>query len=154
MGLFKKKKKTMANDNMNNDIAQKNADKLLEICNNYIEQYEAENPKGEISAKKDINVELNKWISEAMDELRTFDDSVDYVKIAHTMLANITFDLLVSGKYHVDHGILVPWNCSPNLMFIYRKSMEYAESIGAVSTEEVEQQFDYLRICINEAEPI
>ena len=76
--------------------------------------------------------------------------SVNFEKVAHTILAHTTFDMLASGRYHLYARILNPMNCSANLMLIYDKAMDYGVKIGMVTKDEQAQQRAYLLECISE----
>ena len=129
--------------------AKKNAKRLMETCNAFIDKYES-NSCGVPSAKDDIDAVLMKQLDAAKQELDRWDNTVDYVRVAHTLLANITFDLLSSGRYHIYAGTLNPMSCAKNLMTIYEKSMEYGKSRGEVTEEEIKQQHDMLMDNISE----
>ena len=66
------------------------------------------------------------------------------------MLAQATFDMLASGRYHLYTGILNPLNCSANLMLVYDNSMSYGVKIGMITKEEKKEQREYLLKCISE----
>lgn len=124
--------------------ARKRMNHLLEVCNSYIDSYEDE--KSMIpSAKNDINVILKKTLEAAYDEFKEWDGTENYDRIANAMLADITFDMLSSGKYHLYAGMLNPMNCTKNLRRIYEKAMCYAVQIGEITEKEKQEQLDLLR---------
>ena len=79
------------------------------------------------SCEDDVINLLKSRILEAKAEIADWKDyDTDYIKIAHTMLAHATFDLLATGKYHLYRGLLNPMSCAENLMDVYKASMTYA----------------------------
>jgi len=87
-----------------------NFNRLLKICSSLIERYESTNTI--ISCKDDLFSSIKKQLLLAKDEIETWDDcDTDYIKIAHSLLANHAFDLLASGKYHVRTNVLSPLMC-------------------------------------------
>ena len=130
--------------------AYNNAMKLLGCCLLAVEKYEKE---GEIlapSCADEISDILIERFIRAKDEFDEWDETINYDKVAHTMLANATFDMLASGRYHLYAGILNPLNCSANLMLVYDKSMSYGVRIGMITKEEKKEQREYLLKCISE----
>lgn len=130
--------------------AYNNAMKLLSCCLIAVEEYEKGVNPVVPSCSDDISMVLLEHFVRAKDEFDEWDDSINFDKIAHTMLANATFDMLASGKYHLYAGILNPMNCSANLMLVYDKSMDYGIRIGMITEKEKAEQRDYLLKCISE----
>lgn len=130
--------------------AYNNAMKLLGCCLLAVEKYEKEgNPLGP-SCAADISEVLIERFVRAKDEFDEWDNTINFDRVAHTMLANATFDMLASGRYHLYAGILNPMNCSANLMLVYDKSMDYGIRIGMITEKEKAEQRDYLLKCISE----
>lgn len=130
--------------------AYNNAMRLLGCCLLAVEKYEKENKVLAPSCAKEISDALLELFICSRDEFDEWDGSVDYDKVAHTMLANITFDMLASGRYHIYTGMLNPLNCSANLMYIYNKAMDYGVHIGLITKEEQKEQREYLLRRISE----
>ena len=130
--------------------AEKNYKKVLDTCNSYIEKYERENREGTLSAKEDLDTVIKQQLDASKQELGMWPDSVDYVKVAHTLLAHSSFDLLATGRYNVYTGVINPMSCAPNLLHIYKKAMEYGKSIGMVTDAEIKEQYDMLMKQISE----
>lgn len=130
--------------------AYNNAMHLLGCCVAAVEKYEKEGDILTPSCVDDITDILLDRFALAKDEFDEWDDAIDYEKIAHTMLAQATFDMLASGRYHLYAGILNPLNCSSNLMLVYDKAMAYGIRIGMVTPAEKIEQRQYLLRCISE----
>ena len=124
--------------------AYNNAMRLLGCCLLAVEKYEKESDIIAPSCAEEISDVLIERFVCAKDEFDEWDETVNYDKVAHTMLANATFDMLASGRYHLYAGILNPLNCSANLMLLYDKSMAYGVRIGMVTKEEKREQREYL----------
>lgn len=130
--------------------AYNNAMKLLGGCLLAVEKYEKEGGLLAPSCSGDISEILLDRFIRAKDEFDEWDDTVNFDKVAHTMLANATFDMLASGRYHLYAGILNPLNCSSNLMLIYDKVMTYGVKNGMIAEKEKAEQRHYLLKCISE----
>ena len=128
---------------------EKNVEKLLTICTELIESYEQSsiNP----SCQPDLMLYVNKIVSASKDEILQWKiPTTEYITVANKLLAHGSFDLLASGRYHIGSGHLNPMNCSPNLMSVYNKSMEYAVANNMIDEKEKEEQYYYLIKCIKE----
>ena len=130
--------------------AYNNAMLLLGRCLMAAEEYESEGNPLVPSCLDDIGEVLIGRFTRAKDEFDEWEDDIDFEKVAHTMLANATFDMLASGRYHLYAGILNPLNCSSKLMLVYDKSMAYGVRIGMVTLTEKEEQHNYLLKRISE----
>ena len=130
--------------------AYNNAMKLLGCCLLAVEKYEKEGKILAPSCADEISDILIERFIRAKDEFDEWDETINYDKVAHTMLANATFDMLASGRYHLYTGILNPLNCSANLMLVYDNSMSYGVRIGMITKEEKKVQREYLLKCISE----
>ena len=126
---------------------KKNATRLLNICGDLIDKYQ--NSKTKPSCKQDLLELVESRVYAAKKEIAEWEDyDTDYIKIAHTMLAHATFDLLASGKYHLYAGILNPMSCADNLMDVYKASMKYGVNHNLLDEETREEQYRYLISCI------
>ena len=122
---------------------ENNSKRLLDLCESLIDQYETHNEKP--SCKSDMLTRLTAMIVAAKKEVSNWNnDEINYPKIAHSMLANVSFDLLASGKYHLYRGTLNPTSCSDNLMDVYRSSMKYGLDAGFFSEYDRNDQYSYL----------
>lgn len=130
--------------------AYNNAMALFVHCMEAVEKYEHDGKLLSPSCTNDIKKEIFSQLIESKDEFDEWDSSVNFEKVAHTILAHTTFDMLASGRYHLYAGILNPMNCSANLMLIYDKAMDYGVKIGMVTKDEQAQQRAYLLECISE----
>lgn len=130
--------------------AYNNAIELFTCCMQAVEKYEQEGGLVIPSCTNDIKKEIFAQLIESKDEFDEWDSSVNFEKVAHTILAHTTFDMLASGRYHLYARILNPMNCSANLMLIYDKAMDYGVKIGMVTKDEQAQQRAYLLECISE----
>ena len=129
---------------------KKNSMRLLNICDELIEKYEG-NSGVTMSCKRDLLGQISKAVESGREEIATWKDSeVDYIKVAHTMLAQITFDLLKSGKYHLHAGVLNPMSCANNLMNVYKASMRYAVENHFIDANTREEQYKFLLECISQ----
>lgn len=130
--------------------AYNNAMNLLGHCLLAVEKYENESNILAPSCSDEIADALLERFMQAKDEFDEWDDTVNYDKVAHTMLANATFDMLASGRYHLYAGMLNPLNCSANLLLVYDKSMSYGVKIGMITKAEKKEQREYLLKRISE----
>ena len=128
---------------------KKNSTRLLNICEELIEKYQTNNCKP--SCKIDLLDLIGSRVAAAKAEIIEWKDcDTDYIKIAHTMLAHATFDLLASGRYHIYAGMLNPMSCAENLMNVYKASMEYGIKINLLDEKTRKEQYEYLLKCISE----
>ena len=126
-----------------------NAKHLKTICEKLIDDYEGNGMYP--SCKEDLMHSVSLKIKACKSEIASWEDyNTDYIKIAHSMLANLTFDLLASGHYHIYAGVLNPMSCSHKLMNVYKKCMEYALTNKIIDEKTHEEQLQYLRKCISE----
>lgn len=125
--------------------AKRNTKKLLNVCENLIDEYEACNTRLSASCKGDLIASINSELQRAQDEISEWEDyDTDYVKIAHTLIAHHTFDLLSSGRYHIYFGMLNPLGCSSNLMTVYQETMKWGVKHQLLTEEERQEQYEYL----------
>lgn len=68
----------------------------------------------------------------------------EYEILINKLIANCTFDLLVSGKYHIYTGILNPLCCGLALLKVREKSLKFALDNGHISAEELAKDNEYL----------
>lgn len=128
---------------------KKNSTRLLNICKELIEKYQTNDSKP--SCEYDLLELIRSRVLAAKAEIIEWKDSdVDYINIAHTMLAHATFDLLASGRYHIYAGVLNPMSCADNLMDVYKASMAYGIKINMLDEETRKEQYKYLLQCISE----
>lgn len=137
MNLFQKRK------------TKKRMEKLWGLCEYHIMEYEKRCSYTVPSCLPDLKKQIWKMINFYADEIRDWnDDEVDYDKISHSLISHSSFDLLTSGKYHMYYGMLNSMSCAPKMKFVYKSNMEYCFSIGEVTKEEMEEQFQNLDNCI------
>lgn len=130
-----------------NKTVKQNSTRLAKICEDLIEKYQSHNSLP--SCKDDLMEVINTRIHAAKKEIAEWKDyDTDYIKIAHTMLSHATFDLLVSGKYHLYYGILNPMSCANNLQDVYKASMEYGVKTNIIDETTRKEQEQYLFECI------
>lgn len=130
--------------------ANKNTKRLINICEKLIEKYESD-VFAKPSCKHDLMAYIKNEVEQSKNEIAEWEDhDTDYIKIAHTMLANDTFDLLTSGKYHIYRGILNPMKCTDSLLKVYDESMSWGVKNGMIDAETKEEQRSYLFKCISE----
>lgn len=128
---------------------KKNSARLLNICKDLIRKYQGQNCKP--SCEDDVINLLKSRVLEAKAEIADWKDyDTDYIKIAHTMLAHATFDLLATGKYHLYRGLLNPMSCAENLMDVYKASMTYALENKFIDEVTQREEYAYLLKCISE----
>lgn len=124
--------------------AKKIADSLLKICIDLIICYEKSNPQLKPSCLSDVRPYIQSLLKEYTEEFAEWEDDVDHVEVAHNILRRITYSLLISGKYHIYHGILNPMNCSSNIMVVYNKCTEYGVSKNLIDEETKNTEYDAL----------
>ena len=126
--------------------AKINACKLLYISLDIARQYEKEEHNDSFSCQEDLKEQLMKRIVAAKDEFEEFEEGkTDYVKIAHTLLVNEIYNMLASDTYTIRHadflGVLDPLSCGPNLLTVYKKSLEWGVKNGYITNDEKDDEF-------------
>ncbi len=116
--------------------------KLLNICKTLIDQYEVKNIHAP-SCKKDLIRSIKRNINKNMSLYFSMKNS-EYEKAAHALISQETFDLLVSGKYHIYTGILNQAACGENLLKVYRKNLKYSIKAGEITQEIGDEKCNYL----------
>ena len=130
---------------------KKNAKRLIDICEHYIDEYEKESPQRWLSCKEDMLTSIRHQIEAEKDDVATWKDyNTDYIEIAHSMLAHTSFDLLASGRYHLYYGVLSPRKCSSALMSVYNGTMQWGVRKGIIDEATRQEQYQYLIKCISE----
>ena len=130
---------------------RKNAKRLVDICEHFIEEYEAQSAQRIPSCKNDLLTEIKARVEADKKDIATWKDyDTDYIKIGHSLLANASFDLLASGHYHIYYGVLNPMTCSACLMAVYNGSMKWAVNKGLIDEDTRKEQYEYLLKCISE----
>lgn len=122
---------------------KKNQSRLLGICGELIDKYEKKTFMQ--SAKQDLMKAVQLMTAPAKEEIKNWRDSeVDYIKVAHTLLANASFDLLSSGRYHLYTGMLNPMSCGKHLLDVYNSSMQYALENKFIDEQTKKEQYELL----------
>ena len=122
-------------------------DKLLSDCEKTIISYERETVP---SCKEDLIEAIKKMTDDAKDEInKGLIPPSQHVGFINKLLANCSFDLLASGKYHIYHGMLNPMSCSANLMSVHNKSIDYALTNNIITQKQKEEDYSYLMECIS-----
>lgn len=132
-----------------NHAYQKNSTRLFNICRDLIRKYERHdmNPSCEGSVMELIE----RRVYDAKDELSTWKDSeVDYIMVAHSQIVSATFDLLVSGKFHLYYGVLNPMSCASNMIDVYDSCMEWAFNNHQIDDDTRKEQRELLNTGISE----
>ena len=114
-----------------------------------ISEYEDENDASP-SCSEDLMEIIKYQIERSKIEVSHWEDyDTDYIRIAHTMLANSSFDLLASGKYNIYTGVINPMKCGSQLFNVYDRSMEWAVSHKEIDEPTRIEQRNYLMECIS-----
>ena len=130
---------------------KKNAKRLIDICEHYINEYELQAARKIPSCKSDLLTEIKLRIEADKKDVATWKDyDTNYIEIAHSLLAHASFDLLASGRYHIYYGVLNPMKCTSCLMAVYNGSMMWAVKKGVIDEETRKEQHSYLLQCISE----
>lgn len=124
---------------------------LLDLCEKYIDKYESANIALYVSCKGDLIEALTSMMKNPMQQQDTaaWGTNINYDRVAHLVMANMSYDLLVQGRYSIGPGQLNPTSCAPSLLYIYDKCMEYAVANGEISEEDCEKQRRLLMRCIS-----
>lgn len=126
-----------------------NSQKLYSICKELIENYEKETSLP--SCMNDLMLYIKNDVKASKNEVAHWNlDTSEYIMIANKLLANGSFDLLVSGIYHIYYGVLNPMSCASNLMSVYDNSMQYALKNEIIDEKTKKEQKEYLIKCISE----
>lgn len=126
-----------------------NSKRLLNICNDLISEYEDKNNMSP-SCREDLIESIKYQVERSKAEISQWKDyDTDYIRIAHTMLANSSFDLLASGKYNIYTGVINPMKCGSQLLNVYDRSMEWAVSHKEIDEPTRIEQRNYLMECIS-----
>lgn len=72
-----------------------------------------------------------------------------YGEFINKLLANCSFNLLASGKYHISRGKLNSMSCSANLLSVHNKSIDYALKNSLITQAEKDEDHEHLMECIN-----
>ena len=132
-------------------IKESNKHRLLRVCNEFIEKYEEDSNSIIPSCKEDLNSVIKDLIDKSSDEIKNWrNEEVNYDKVAHSIIANASFDLLASGKYHLYYGILNPMNCSGSLMRVYKRTMAWGVENNQLTKDTLDEQLRYLHQRISE----
>ena len=126
---------------------KKNTETLLTACRDLITS--AEVPT-EQSCVDELIPLCRRKCEAAKEEVANYNDQTDYKKLAAILVANFSFNLLASGKFHVYRGMLDPVSCANNMMRAYKAAMNYGCSIGFITQTDVDDQLDYLHELISE----
>lgn len=138
MGKSKEQSKTSA--------FLQNSTRLRNTILSIIRKVEDGNTKMGVSAEPDIMEIVDRQIEEARAEITEWQDyDTDYIQIANSMLCNITFDLLVSGRYHLWAGKLNEMSAANRLHDIYKDVMDWALRHDQISKEDYDACFVELR---------
>ena len=94
---------------------------------------------------------LSRQIDAASEEIENWKDhEVNYIEMAHKLLAHGSFDLLASGNYHIYAGMLNPMNCSSSLLRVHSNSLEWAVKNKIIAQEDMAEQVSLLHRSIKE----
>ena len=130
---------------------KKNAKRLIDVCEHFIDEYELQSTRIIPSCKNDMLAEIKARVEADKKDVATWKDyDTDYIQIAHSLLANVSFDLLASGRYHIYYGVLNPMQCSSALLAVYNGSMKWAVNKEIIDEDVRKEQYDYLLKCISE----
>ena len=123
--------------------AKANGYRLFDTCLDFAKKYEKTESNNSPSCESELRECLLERIIAAKDELNEWEDEdTDYIKIAHTLLANTTYDMLASGKYTltVGIGVIDPCKCGPNLLNVYKMALDYGVKNGFITNDEKENE--------------
>ena len=121
----------------------KNANRLINICCYYIDKYESDSLNGEKtipSCKGDLMVEIRKRIYNDKEGLSQLKENTDWDSLANANIYNASFDLLVSGEYHLYYGQLNPMKCTFCLMAVCRLSLKWALDNDIINQKSFDEQ--------------
>ena len=122
-------------------------EKFLSDCEMIIVSYEKETIP---SCKSDLIESIKLITSNAKNEInKGLIPYSEYNVLINKLLANCSFDLLASGKYHIHRGQLNPLTCSANLMSVHNESIDYALKNNLITQAQKEEDYKYLIECIN-----
>lgn len=126
---------------------RKNANKLINICSHYIDKYESNNPS-ELqitpSCKSDLMLEIKKRIYNDEEGISKLNEYTDWVSLANANIYSASFDLLISGNYHLYYGQLNPMKCTFCLMLVCRSSLKWALNNNIIDQESFDEQIQCL----------
>ena len=99
-------------------------DSFIEDCKKAIVTYEIESSP---SCVDDLIEAIKIMTKGAKDDINMgrIPPSQYYILI-NKLLSNCTFELLISGKYHIYRGTLNSMSCAANLMNVHNKSLDFA----------------------------
>ena len=122
-------------------------EEFLSACETTIRRYEKDNvpscKNDLIDVIKAMTLGAKSEISKGLIPPQMYDEFINKI------LANCSFDLLASGRYHIFRGKLNPMSCSANLMTIHNKSIEYALNNNLITQAQKDEDYEYLMECIN-----
>lgn len=127
---------------------RKNFNYFFDICAKTIDSYQQHPTK--LSCKEDVINIIKRTFEGAKQEIAEWDNiKSECERSINGHLAQVTFDLLASGKYHLYYGVLNPMSCADNLLDVYRASMDYALRIGEITEDIQKEQYELLMSCIS-----
>lgn len=117
-------------------------EKFMCDCETVVASYENETSP---SCKDDLMEAIKTMTEGAKNEINSggIPTSQHFILI-NKLIANASFDLLVSGKYHLYRGTLNPMSCSQNLMIVHDKSIDYGYKNGLVTKAEKDEDHECL----------
>jgi hypothetical protein len=89
-------------------------------------------------------IEIRKRINNDKEGVAKLNEYTDWDELANANIYNASFDLLVSGEYHIYYGQLNPMKCTYNLMLVCNSSLKWALNSGTISQEDFDKQIQCL----------
>jgi len=136
MSLFSKKKRK--------EIEYQQS--LFDLCKKYIVKSESSLEVSSRSCQTELLQIIKKHISEFTDLDEIFEDPTSDIDMyANIVISNVTFDMLVTGKYHLYYGVINPMGIGPTLLKVYEGAMEWSLNHKYIDLKTKTEQFEYLK---------
>ena len=95
------------------------------------------------SCKRDLLESIDTKIKSDIDHFAHLESS-ELEKTAHDLIAQESFELLTSGKYHIYTGMLNQATCGENLLKVYKSNMRDSIKSGEISAEAGDAKYNDL----------
>ena len=125
--------------------AEQNLARLERTVSDQLDLLERDLPSNHTPAKPIIMAGLQPYLQHNSEDAKTWGDDFDYATTARTLIFNIAFDTISSGKYHLHTGVINPMDAGPNLLAITCRCLDWAFEHGHITAEEKESTLNTLR---------